>query len=52
MQVKADNGIGPAAVKAWERPTLRRLPIAATAGASDHNEGQGQGKGQSGPLGS
>jgi hypothetical protein len=52
MQVKADKGIGAAAVKAWVRPTLRRLPIAATAGGAQHNEGQGVGKGNSGELGS
>ena len=52
MQVKADKGIGAAAVKAWERPRLRRLPIAATAGATQHNEGQGGGKGNAGPFGS
>jgi hypothetical protein len=49
MQVKADKRIEAAAVKAWERPTLRRLPIAATAGVGEFNEGGGKGKGASGP---
>ena len=36
--------------KVWHRPALRRLPIAATAGAEKTNEGVGKGKGQSGPA--
>jgi hypothetical protein len=34
--------------KQWRVPTLRKLPIAATRGLSDMNEGQGKGKGQAG----
>jgi hypothetical protein len=34
--------------KEWLTPTLRRLPIAATAGVPLFNEGVGKGKGESG----
>ena len=36
-------------VKTWDPPTLRRLPIAATAGGGQFNEGSGKGRGASGP---
>jgi DNA-binding helix-hairpin-helix protein with protein kinase domain len=37
--------------KEWHPPVLKKLPIAATAGASKHsgNEGGGAGKGDAGP---
>ena len=33
----------------WSPPTLRRLPIAATANQGQFNEGSGKGKGSAGP---
>jgi hypothetical protein len=64
INFEAANGVGPmgpnrdeiagkSAPKKWHRPTLRKLPIAATAGAATKgtfNEGQGVGKGDSGPT--
>jgi hypothetical protein len=45
---------GTGARRAWLRPELQKLPIATTAGPvktkGDFNEGQGQGKGDSGPT--
>jgi hypothetical protein len=34
--------------KAWLTPVLRRLPIAATSGPGQLNQGVGKGKGKSG----
>lgn len=49
MQPEVETRIEAPVVKTWERPTLRRLPIAATAGGGSFNEGEGKGKGASGP---
>ena len=49
MRPEVETRIEASVVKTWERPTLRRLPIAATAGAGEFNEGGGKGKGDSGP---
>ena len=34
----------------WRRPILRKLPIKASNGVGPGNEGQGHGKGGSGPT--
>ena len=49
MQPQIETRIKAPLGKTWERPTLRRLPIAATAGGGQFNEGAGKGKGSSGP---
>ena len=49
MQPEVETRIEAPVVKIWERPTLRRLPIAATANDGQFNEGKGVGKGQAGP---
>ena len=38
-----------ASPKAWRRPMLRKLPIAATSGTGPLNQGGGEGKGGVGP---
>jgi hypothetical protein len=44
------DDIAPESIrKEWSVPTLRRLPIAATSGTGEFNEGVGKGKGASGP---
>lgn len=50
MRTEVEQTIGAVEPKAkeWRPPTLRRLPVVATSSATLHNEGLGQGKGNSG----